>query len=981
MANLTFADTHNMVAFLSKSDASAGFYQIVDFFNAQVIQYALMVNPTIYVSCIKEFWTTVLIKKVNDVVKLRALIDGKRVNVSEDVIRHDLYLDDADGMKCLPSEEICTELTRRKFNFSTYIFDSMYISPTLTQKVFANMRRAGKGFSRVETPLLATMLVQPQAAAEEAKDEEVKVPSAPTPLSPTIEPRPPPQEPTTTSPQAQLVPSSPPQAQPQPDTSKSSMSILTTLMETCTTFSQKVTQLEQDKVLRRMHPNRGRIEAIDVGEEITLVDMEIQVDLGAEVQGRKDDDKAVIKEASTTEPTVFDDEEVTMTMAQKLIKMKAEKARFLDDQIAKREYNKVQTLFKPDKDVEEPQRKRVAKETLLQESFKKLKADKVSVSVSHIVGLDLSKLAIILNWLKKIYSKGLTVSTVNIIEGLHKGYDRFQTLLSQLEIRGAGVSHKYAKQKFLRSLPSFWSQVALIMRTKPGLDTLSFDDLYNNLRVFVHDVKGTTTSSSNIQNVAFVFADNTSSTNDINDADMEEMDLKWQVAMISMRIKKFYKRIGRKLAKGNQDGGKRDAGYNGNKARDNEALKEKEDLKTKFENWQNSSKNLIRLRNTQMSANDKFGLGYGDCGYGSILSYKNELFMFINKASDLEDTPVNDRYADGIHAVPPPMIRNCMPSGPDVEIDYFKITYGPKQTLADESDSKAGENAFCESNSSVETPTSMPKLVDNASKVVCELKVWADAPIIEEYMSHSDNDLVSNDDPHRALKDKGIIDSGCSMHMIGNKAYLADYQEVKGGYVAFRGSNGRITGNGKIKAGRLDFEDVYYVEELKYYNLFSVSQMCDKKNKVLFTDTDCLVLSPEFKNHVLASQCHSCICNRLDGVIELGDLKGTRIEHVFKRAFMSLFGQDADTFTNKYFVAYTRIEVKHFRDTLLQRMGNVKKSVFERARHQRQYDRRVNKRLMQTQESKIDMGKAVNDDLVVTESSGTESEAQDDNSR
>nr|GEY54765.1 hypothetical protein [Tanacetum cinerariifolium] len=85
--------------------------------------------------------------------------------------------------------------------------------------------------------------------------------------------------------------------------------------------------------------------------------------------------------------------------------------------------------------------------------------------------------------------------------------------------------------------------------------------------------------------------------------------------------------------------------------------------------------------------------------------------------------------------------------------------------------------------------------------------------------------------------------------------------------------------------------------------------------------------------------------------------------------------------TEKYFVKYIGIEVKHFRDTLLQNMGNVKKFVFERARHQRQYDRRVNKKLMQTQESKIDMGKAVNDDLVVTESSGTESEVQDDNSR
>nr|GFA50185.1 putative ribonuclease H-like domain-containing protein [Tanacetum cinerariifolium] len=101
-------------------------------------------------------------------------------------------------------------------------------------------------------------------------------------------------------------------------------------------------------------------------------------------------------------------------------------------------------------------------------------------------------------------------------------------------------------------------------------------------------------------------------------------------------------------------------------------------------------------------------------------------------------------------------------------------------------------------------------------------------------------------DPHRALKDKGIVDSGCSRHMTRNKAYLADYLEFKGGFVAFGGSNRRITSKEKIKAGRLEFEDVYYMEELKHYNLFFVSHMCDKKNKVLLTDTDCLVLSLDF---------------------------------------------------------------------------------------------------------------------------------------
>nr|GEV81560.1 putative ribonuclease H-like domain-containing protein [Tanacetum cinerariifolium] len=482
-----------------------------------------------------------------------------------------------------------------------------------------------------------------------------------------------------------------------------------------------------------------------------------------------------------------------------------------------------------------------------------------------------------------------------ISRGLHKGYDRFQTLLSQLEIHGAGVSHEDANKKFLRSLPSSWSQVALIMRTKPGLDTLSFDDLYNNLGVFESDVKGTTASSSNTQNVAFISVDNTSSTNDINDDDMENMDLKWQdnsKALVTIygedidwsghveedtqtyailayssnnsssdnevkscskaceesyaRLRKLYDEQRDKLGDAsveitaytlalkkveaqllchqqNQLAYEQKTKFMKIDLDDKtdvlayqkklltESLKEKEDLKTKFKNWQNSSKNL----------------------------------------------------------------RNYMPSGPDVEIDYSKFTYGPKQTSADRSNFKPSEYASCESDSSVETSTSMSEPVENASKVICEPKVWTDALIIKEYESDSDNDSVSNvqedkekpsfaftdsvkhvktskkniketgttnhspklekqdrnDDPHRALKDKGIIDNGCSRYMTWNKTHLADYQEFKGSSVAFGGSNGRITGKGKIKADRLDFENVYYVEELKHYNLFSVSQMCDKKNK------------------------------------------------------------------------------------------------------------------------------------------------------
>ncbi|GJT55733.1 ribonuclease H-like domain-containing protein [Tanacetum coccineum] len=430
-----------------------------------------------------------------------------------------------------------------------------------------------------------------------------------------------------------------------------------------------------------------------------------------------------------------------------------------------------------------------------------------------------------------------------------------------------------------------------------------------------------------------------------------------------------------------------------------EAQKEKEDLKAKVEKWHNSSKNLSKLLNTQMSANDKFGLGYGDHRYDGILSYENEVLqsVFMNKESELENQPVYDRFVttEGMHAVPPPMTGNYMPSGPDIEIDYSQFSYGPKQTQPSESESQPSEFDTCESNISTEPSELVSEPVVNEPNVECQPKVWSDAPIIEEYESDSEDEYVSipikeketpsfanqqvktpretvkdkvthsqkpkvdkkelgngftvracfvcgslnhlirdcdfhekrmarkaelnngwnnvqrvnkqnqfvpsavltrtgkipvstarasstklfstarksfnrqtiltstamkvntvktnvnrvrpanvfhkthspssrsfkkttvlrsdfskqkvntaKDYPHRALKNKGIVDSGCSRHMTGNKAYLAEFQDFNGGPVAFGGSKGYITGKGKIKTGKLDFEDVCFVKEL-----------------------------------------------------------------------------------------------------------------------------------------------------------------------
>nr|GEU35260.1 hypothetical protein [Tanacetum cinerariifolium] len=390
-------------------------------------------------------------------------------------------------------------------------------------------------------------------------------------------------------------------------------------------------------------------------------------------------------------------------------------------------------------------------------------------------------------YLLKQQFKGFSMSAS---EGLHKGYDRFPTLLSQLEIHGAGVSHEDANQKFLSTPAS---------------------------------------SSSNTHNVAFVSVDNTSSTNDvstaysvsspsvlkshkegsslytdevihsffanqssapqldcddlekINDDDLEEMDLKWQVAMISIRIKKFHKRTCKKLQFDTRDPDgfdktklecfnchkighfARDYKVKGIKTAEEEMLgiiESKleimaeelhirmiqnlwlpwmERLLTGSDNKVKScsktcAESYARLKKLYDEQRDKLG----------DASVEITAYTLALKECDLEDTPVNDRYAEGMHGVPPPITGDYMPSGPNVEIDYSKFTYVPKQTLADESNSKPIEYASSESDSSLETTTSMPAPVDTSLKIVCEPKVWTDAPIIEEYELDCDDDSVSN---------------------------------------------------------------------------------------------------------------------------------------------------------------------------------------------------------------------------------------------
>nr|GEV17151.1 hypothetical protein [Tanacetum cinerariifolium] len=269
------------------------------------------------------------------------------------------------------------------------------------------MRRIGKGFSGVETPLFDTMLVQPQvqdvAKIEEAEDDH-KVPAPHTPPSPT--PPPPQQEPIPSPSQAQPAQSSSLlQQQPtQPaDTSESSMTLLNTLMVTCATLTQKVSHLEQDKVAQaleiiklkqrvRMLEEKRRSKSsglkrgkLDADDDVTLVDVDV------DIQGRMKEDVTAVKDINATEPTVFDDEESKLLPGKKQDKEDLERAKVLQQQydqkqesinwnvVSKQMQEKHLDNIKKD---EEPTKKRHAKETLIQENLKRLSAE-VEVSGSY----------------------------------------------------------------------------------------------------------------------------------------------------------------------------------------------------------------------------------------------------------------------------------------------------------------------------------------------------------------------------------------------------------------------------------------------------------------------------------------------------------------------------------------------------------------------------------------------------------------------
>nr|GEU38587.1 putative ribonuclease H-like domain-containing protein [Tanacetum cinerariifolium] len=352
---------------------------------------------------------------------------------------------------------------------------------------------------------------------------------------------------------------------------------------------------------------------------------------------------------------------------------------------------------------------------------------------------------------------------------------------------------------------------------KNELKEQSLDDLFNNLKIYEAKVKGSSNSSQNTQNIAFVSSNNTDSTNkSVNDVpSVSASSSKATVSIVpnvnSLSNVEIYSFFDNQLNCPQLD---------------NEDLKQidPDDLEEINLKWnkeaprrtvlvETSSKNLSKLLESQVS--DKTGLGFDNQ-------------VFDRQVFDYEE--LHSHESD-----------NSIPKSP--ENDRCK-------TVA---------NVF-----NVELSTNNPS--KDMSKTL-----RLDAPIIEDYISDSKDETEIDFVPKQ--KEPSFVQTSEHMktpresvkkvekpkqaeNLKTNNQTSRDFEDINGGYVAFGGNpkGGKITDKGKIKTGKLDFDDVYFVKELKF-NLFSVSQMCDKKNSALFTDTECVVLSSDYKppdeNHVL----------------------------------------------------------------------------------------------------------------------------------
>ncbi|GJY18660.1 ribonuclease H-like domain-containing protein [Tanacetum coccineum] len=395
--------------------------------------------------------------------------------------------------------------------------------------------------------------------------------------------------------------------------------------------------------------------------------------------------------------------------------------------------------------------------------------------------------------LKQMYKKFSALST----ESLDSIFNILQKIISQLAILGENISQEDLNLKFLRSLPSEWNTHVVVWRNKPDLDTMSFDDLYNNFMIVEQEVKGTASSSSSSSSQNMAFMSSPSSTN--------EVMLKLKLALLALKLSLL---VLKSPSMGVTQLDMISPRWSVSTVTRWDTLQgNAEELRIKIASRnQDSSRRTVNVEETSSKAM----LAIDGAGYGPKTS-KNVTEDTSNEVKESPDAPMVKK-----------LVLNDKLKKKNVFSTVAKIEFvRPKQQ-----------------EKPVRKPVKYAEIY-RLTAITIKGKGWPNSAVVNAIRANQGQ-------PQKEVQ--GYVDSGCSRHMKGNMSYLSDFKEYDGGYVIFGGGakGGKTTGKGTLKNGKLDFKDVYFVKELQF-NHFSVLQMCDKKNSVLFTDTACFVLSSNFK--------------------------------------------------------------------------------------------------------------------------------------
>ncbi|GJX13464.1 ribonuclease H-like domain-containing protein [Tanacetum coccineum] len=385
----------------------------------------------------------------------------------------------------------------------------------------------------------------------------------------------------------------------------------------------------------------------------------------------------------------------------------------------------------------------------------------------------------------------------------------------------------------------------------------------------------------------------------IDPDDLEEIDLQWEMVMLTTRARRFIKRTGRKLDVNGQrvgfDRSKVEC-YNchkyGHFARECRALRNQESrggeinrrtmtVETPTENalvaqdeiggydWSYQAEeehptNFALMAFTSSGSSSSSDSEVDSCSKSCVKAYATLKEQYDNLSSDYKKSQFNlVSYKAGLESVEARLAhykKNEAVYEESINVLKLEVKLRDNALVENKKKLEKAEKERDELKLTLEKFQNSSKSLNNLleSQVSVKFKTRlgynAASPAVESFVNSSE--MLENQENNKSksdkgnpqqkeYKEKGVIGSGCSRYITGNKCYLIEYEDYDGGFVSFKDGKGRISRKGKIKTRTLDFDNVYFCKELKY-NLFSVSQICDKKNNVLFTNTECLVLSSDF---------------------------------------------------------------------------------------------------------------------------------------